>query len=195
VINLIENMSGLRPECGVDEAGCGPAFGPVVAAAVILPDGWYDPMLNDSKKVTEKKRDKLYHRIVAEAVSWSVAQVGPAEIDEINILQARLMAMRMAIQGLELRPSHVLVDGDKFLKDYFIPHTCVIGGDGKYTSIAAASIVAKWTRDFIIRDMATKYNKWGLDKNKGYLTREHIELINMHGLSDQHRRTFCKRFI
>lgn len=191
---MIENLSGLRPECGVDEAGCGPAFGPVVAAAVILPDGWHDPMLDDSKKVTEKRRDALYRRIVAEAVSWSVAQVGPAEIDAMNILQARLLAMRMAVDGLSVRPAHLLVDGDRFLGDHPIAHTCVVGGDGRCSSIAAASIVAKWTRDSIIREMSREYDRWGLEKNKGYLTREHIELINRNGLSDQHRRTFCKRF-
>lgn len=193
--NLIENMSGVWPECGVDEAGCGPAFGPVVAAAVVLPPGWQDPWLDDSKRVTERRREALYQRIVAEALDWSVAQVGPEEIDRINILEARMLAMRLAVEGLSVLPAHLVVDGDRFPWGYPIPHTCVVGGDGKCSSIAAASIVAKKTRDDIIREMSVTYDKWGLERNKGYLTREHMELINTHGLSDQHRKTFCKRFI
>lgn len=195
VASLVGNISGERPECGVDEAGCGPAFGPVVAAALILPEGWGDPRLDDSKRVSERNREALFARITAEAVAWSVAQVPAAEIDRINILQARLLAMRLALDGLTVRPSHVVVDGDRFLAGYAVPHTCLVGGDGISAAVAAASIVAKKTRDDIVRAMSAEYDRWGLERNKGYLTREHAELINRHGLSDQHRRTFCKRFI
>jgi ribonuclease HII len=106
-----------------------------------------------------------------------------------------MLAMREAVEGLSVQPAHIVVDGDRFIKGYATPHTCVVGGDGKCASIAAASIVAKKTRDDIVRQMSLTYDRWGLERNKGYLTREHIELINRHGLSDQHRRTFCKRFL
>lgn len=193
--NLIPNLSETELECGVDEAGCGPAFGPVVAAAVVMPAGWWDGTLDDSKKLSEKKRVALYDRITREAVAWSVGQVCAADIDRINILQARMLAMRLAVESLGVRPTHLVVDGDRFHGACGIPHTCVVKGDSKVLSIAAASVVAKVTRDRLIEQMSGDYWLWGLSRNKGYLTREHIELINKNGLSDQHRRSFCKKFI
>jgi ribonuclease HII len=180
-------------EAGVDEAGAGCGFGPVFAAACILPIDWSNPELNDSKKLTEKKRERLFDIILKEALSYSITEVSAEKIDQINILQARFLAMDQSIKSLSLKPEHILIDGDKFYKTYPIPFTCVVKGDSTYTSIAAASILAKVTRDRTMLELSKKYDKWNIQKNKGYLTKRHIELIKENGLSELHRKTFCTK--
>lgn len=182
-------------EAGTDEAGAGCGFGPVVAASVIMPKDWFNPELNDSKKLSEKKREKLYDTILKEAISYSISEVSPQKIDEINILQSRFLAMDQCIQSMSLKPEHILVDGDKFYKSYPIPFTYVVKGDSIYTSIAAASVLAKVSRDRMMVEMSKLYDKWDIQKHKGYLTKRHIELIKENGLSDFHRKTFCTNFI
>jgi len=182
-------------ECGIDESGAGPAFGPVVAACVIMPKNWNHPILNDSKKLSEKKRIFLYDEIVRDCVEYSISEVPSDKIDEINILQARFLAMDMCVKKLKNIPKHLIIDGNRFYNIYNIPYTCIVKGDGLYTSIAAASVLAKVYRDRLIESLSNKYNKWNLEKNKGYLTKEHINLINKNGISELHRKTFCKNFL
>lgn len=174
---------------GVDEAGRGPLAGDVVAAAVIL-----DPLnpiegLDDSKKLTEKKRDALFDEIQEKALSWSIARATVSEIDEINILQASLLAMHRAVDGLCQTPEHVLVDGNKLPK-WSYSSEAVVKGDSRVTSIAAASILAKVTRDREMVAMDTTYPQYGFAKHKGYPTKAHIQAIEEHGISDIHRRSY-----
>lgn len=192
---LIERNLDIDLECGVDESGAGPAFGPVVAAAVIMPKDWNHCLLNDSKKVSEKNRVILYDEIIKNAVCFNIQEISAQKVDEINILQARFLAMKNAINSLSPRPQHVLIDGNRFYKDYDIPYICVVKGDAKYVSIAAASILAKVYRDRLMEELEEKYSTWNVGKHKGYLTKEHIELIQKNGISDEHRKTFVKRFI
>ena len=192
---LQNRLKNITNECGVDEAGAGCGFGPVVAASVIMPPDWSHTELNDSKKLTEKKRDKLFDIIIKEAISYSISEVSAQKIDEINILQARFLAMDQCIKSMSIRPEHVLVDGDKFYKSYIIPFTCVVKGDSIYTSIAAASVLAKVSRDRSMVELSKLYDKWDIQKHKGYLTKRHIELIKENGLSELHRKTFCTNFI
>ena len=182
-------------EAGTDEAGAGCGFGPVVAASVIMPIDWSHSELNDSKKLTEKKREKLFDIILKEALSYSITEVSAEKIDEINILQARFLAMDQCLKSMSLKPEHVLIDGDKFYKTYPIPFTCVVKGDSTYTSIAAASVLAKVSRDRSMIELAKQYDKWDIQKHKGYLTKRHIELIKENGLSELHRKTFDTNFI
>lgn len=179
-------------ECGADESGAGSAFGPVVAAAIILPKEWTHPLLNDSKKVSAKNRDILFDEIIENAISYSIKEVTAEEIDRINILQARFTAMKYAIQSLHPSPEHCLIDGNKFLNDFHIPFSCIAKGDSKYTSIAAASILAKVYRDKLMIEMNEQYKLWNIKKHKGYLTKEHLELIHRFGPSEQHRKSFLK---
>lgn len=181
-------------EAGVDEAGCGTAFGPVVASAVIMPADWSHPLLNDSKKVSEKNRNILYNIIIENCIDYSIQEVSAKEIDNINILQARFLAMDKCINSLKNKPDHLIIDGNKFYKDYKIKYTCIVKGDSKYTSIAAASILAKVYRDNLIIELSKKYNKWELEKHKGYLTKKHIQLISENGISELHRKSFLKNF-
>ena len=177
-------------EVGVDEAGRGCLAGPVVAAAVILPIDFYHPLLNDSKQVKEKSREELSIIIKEEAIGWAIGLATAEEIDKINILQATYLAMHRAIKNLNTTPEHLIIDGNRFKAYLNIPHTTIIKGDGKYTSIAAASILAKTTRDNYMREFHLKYPTYNWIKNKGYGTLEHRILMEKHGLCELHRKSF-----
>ena len=179
--------------CGVDEAGRGPLAGPVCAAAVILPDDVELPGLNDSKKLTDKKRRELYDIIIEQALSWSVALVDEKTIDEINILQATFRAMEQAVAGLTMTPDLVLVDGNRE-PPLPMKTECVVGGDGKSASIAAASILAKVTRDRLMEELDETYPQYGFAVHKGYGTKRHYEALRTYGPSPIHRQTFLKKF-
>jgi ribonuclease HII len=178
------------PEAGCDEAGRGCLAGPVFAAAVILPASWDHPWLNDSKQMTARHRQELAVLIQAEALSWAIAQCTPEEIDRINILQASITAMHRAIDQLDPRPAHLLIDGNRFRPYLGLPHTCIVGGDGKYRTIAAASILAKTARDDFMREIHQEYPHYGWDQNMGYPTERHRAALQTYGLSPYHRRTF-----
>ena len=180
-------------ECGCDEAGRGCLAGPVVAAAVILPEDFAHPLLNDSKQLTERQRELLRPIIEQEALAWGVGSVSPEEIDQINILQASFLAMHRAIDDLILRPQLLLIDGTRFTPYPDIPHECIVGGDGKYMSIAAASVLAKTHRDALMLNLATKYPGYGLEGHKGYPTPAHKAAIHKLGLTPIHRKTFAIR--
>ena len=177
-------------EAGCDEAGRGCLAGPVVAAAVILPKDFKNELLNDSKKISEKNRNKLRLIIEAEATSWGIGFVSPNEIDKINILQASFLAMHRAIDQLKAKPKHLVIDGNKFNPYRKIPHTCIIKGDGKYMNIAAASILAKTHRDELMYNIHERFPHYNWKKNKGYPTKEHRQAISTHGTSPHHRMTF-----
>lgn len=177
--------------CGIDEAGRGPLCGPVCAAAVILPFGLEIEGLNDSKKLSEKKRDRLYDEITKKAIAWAVAEATPEEIDELNILNATFLAMRRAVEGLSLSPTLALVDGNRS-KGLPIPAECIVKGDAKSASVAAASILAKVTRDRIMQALAEEYPQYRLEQHKGYPTKEHYRLIGQHGIAPIYRKTFLK---
>ena len=187
-----ESDEGALVICGIDEAGRGPLAGPVAAGAVILPADHDILYLNDSKKLSAKKRDMLFEQIREEAVSWAVGLVEPARIDEINILQATYEAMRIAIGKLTARPD-VLVNDAVTIPGVLIPQVPVIKGDAKCISIAAASILAKATRDRIMEEMDAKYPEYGFAKHKGYGTKEHMDAIREHGPCPIHRRTFITK--
>ena len=180
-------------ECGCDEAGRGCRAGPVVAAAVILPEDFAHPLLNDSKQLTERQRELLRPIIEQEALAWGVGSVSPEEIDQINILRASFLAMHRAIDDLILRPQLLLIDGNRFTPYPDIPHECIVGGDGKYMSIAAASVLAKTHRDALMLSLATEYPGYGLEGHKGYPTPAHKEAIRRLGLTPIHRKTFAIR--
>lgn len=179
-----------RSEAGTDEAGRGCLAGPVFAAAVILPDDFHHPLLNDSKKMTERNRDILRAVIEKEAVSWSVATVSAQEIDEINILRASILAMHRALEGLDRTPGGILVDGNRFYPWNGVEHRTVIKGDGKYGNIAAASVLAKTHRDEFMVKLSKEFPQYNWAVNKGYPTRDHREAIALHGPSPYHRMTF-----
>ena len=189
---------GVQTVCGVDEAGAGPLMGPVYAAAVILPREADIPGLNDSKKLTEKKREALYEIITAQAAAWSVARVEAAEIDRMDILNARMLAMQKALDGLTLRPDLALIDGNRDHGSRYaieIPHRLIVGGDGKSASIAAASILAKVSRDrYVSTELDAKYPQYQFAKHKGYGTRLHYEMLDQYGPCPEHRRTFLKKW-
>ena len=181
--------------CGRDEAGAGPLAGPVYAAAVILPFGEDIPGLDDSKKLSEKKREALFPVIQERAVSWSVAWVTEKEIDETDILSARMLAMQRAIDGLDRRPDFALIDGNRDRGKHaviLLPHRCVVKGDGLSASIAAASILAKVSRDRFMVQLSEQYPAYRFDKHKGYPTKLHYELLRAHGPCPLHRRSFLK---
>lgn len=184
---------GFSAICGIDEAGRGPLAGPVCAAAVILPFGCEIDGLNDSKKLTEKKREALFEVVQERALAYSIALVDHKIIDEINILEATFLAMRQAAEGLQIPADYALVDGNRS-KGLSIPHECVVGGDAKSPSIAAASILAKVTRDRLMLDYAAQYPEYLFEKHKGYGTKAHYEAILAHGPSPIHRMTFLKKF-
>ena len=179
-----------RIEAGCDEAGRGCLAGPVTAAAVILPAGWEHPLINDSKQLTERRREELRPIIEREALAWAVAHVSPKEIYKLNILSASITAMHRAIDQLKVRPEHLLIDGNRFYKYRDIAHTTIVKGDGKMLSIAAASILAKTHRDEYMRRLALDFPQYNWDKNKGYPTREHRAAIAAHGATEHHRTTF-----
>ena len=179
-----------RCEAGCDEAGRGPLAGPVVAAAVILPHDYRNSLLNDSKQLSERQRDTLRTEIEREAAAWAVAVVEPEEIDRLNILHASTHAMCMAVKQLSLKPDFLLIDGNRFYNETDIPYECIVKGDAKYMSIAAASILAKTHRDEIMCQLHQKYPLYGWDHNKGYPTAEHYQAIEQHGVTPHHRRSF-----
>lgn len=178
-------------EAGCDEAGRGCLAGPVVAAAVILPEGWNHDLLNDSKKVSEGNRNILKKAIEAEATSWAVGWVWPDEIDCINILNASFLAMHRAIDKLTCRPLHLIIDGNRFNPYQGIPHHCIVKGDSKYRAIAAASVLAKTHRDAYMAEMHALHVQYNWQQNKGYPTKVHREAIALHGASPLHRMTFA----
>ena len=197
-INLweIENSlyaEGYKMICGVDEAGRGPLAGPVCAAAVILPKGLELPGLNDSKKLTDKKRRELFPIIKEQAIAYGIGLASHEEIDEINILQATYLAMERALQQLEGKADFALIDGNR-AKDFGFPVRTVVKGDSLSASIAAASILAKVTRDDIMLEMAEKYPEYGFEVHKGYGTKAHYEALRVHGHSPIHRMTFLRKF-
>lgn len=178
-------------EAGCDEAGRGCLAGPVACAAVILPEGFVCEELDDSKRLSEKMRERLRIIIEREAISWSVVFVSPEEIDKINILNASITGMHRALDNLSVRPEHIIVDGNKFHPYGDIPYRTVVKGDGKFMSIAAASILAKTHRDELMRKLADEYPGYGWEKNKGYPTRQHREALLKCGLTPQHRRSYA----
>ena len=190
--------NGAETVCGVDEAGAGPLMGPVYAAAVILPRELDIPGLNDSKKLTEKKREALYEVITAQAVAYSVARVEAAEIDKMDILNARMLAMQKALDGLTLRPDLALIDGNRDHGSRYaiqIPHQLIVGGDGKSASIAAASILAKVSRDrYVSTELDAKYPQYQFAKHKGYGTKLHYQMLDQYGPCPEHRMTFLKKW-
>lgn len=192
-IHLLPFLAEGRLEAGCDEAGRGPLAGPVYAAAVILPKDFHHPLLNDSKQMSEKNRDLLRAVIEKEAVAWAVEAVSAEEIDRLNILWASVTGMQRAVERLDPKPDFLLIDGNRFrpfdgygAKDYAM----IVNGDATYSSIAAASVLAKTWRDEEMRRLAKVYPQYGWDRNMGYPTREHIQAIKDHGLSPQHRRSF-----
>lgn len=190
-----------KVEAGCDEAGRGCLAGSVFAAAVILPEGYQNQLLNDSKQLTEKKRYQLREMIERDAVAWAVGIVTPEEIDKINILNASILAMHRALDQLKVRPEAIIVDGNRF-KPYYergergevrgerIPHTTIVKGDGKYLSIAAASILAKTYRDDYMNQLAEEYPQYDWKSNKGYPTKKHRDAIRQYGITPYHRKTF-----
>jgi len=188
--SLAPFLEANRVEAGCDEAGRGCLAGPVFAAAVILPDNFSNEMLNDSKKLSEKKRYLLREVIEEEATAWAVGIVTPEEIDQINILNASFLAMHRAIDQLKVNPEHLLIDGNRFNPHEKYDHTCVIKGDGKYLSIAAASILAKTYRDDYMMKIHEEFPVYDWKGNKGYPTKKHRLAIREHGITDYHRKTF-----
>ena len=197
-VNLWEIENSLYAEgytaiCGVDEAGRGPLAGPVCAGAVILPQGLEIPGLNDSKKLTDKKRRELYPIIKEQAIAWGIGFASHEEIDELNILQATYLAMSRAIQALEGKADFALIDGNR-AKDFGIPLKTVVKGDSLSASIAAASVLAKVARDDIMLEMAKEYPEYGFEGHKGYGTKQHYEALRRFGHCAIHRMSFLKKF-
>jgi ribonuclease HII len=189
-LNLSINFSGMELECGCDEAGRGCLAGPVVAAAVILPNDFNCPLLNDSKQLTELQREILRPIIEKEALAWAVAEVSCTEIDEINILNASILAMHRAIHKLSIRPAFIIVDGNKFKAYEAIPHQTIIKGDRKFLSIAAASVLAKTHRDELMLALHEEHPQYDWQKNKAYPTPKHRAAIRLHGTTVHHRMSY-----
>jgi ribonuclease HII len=187
---LIANHTGQPLEAGLDEAGRGCLAGPVFAAAVILPPDFAPRFLNDSKQLSERRRDVLRREICDEAVAWAVAEASPAEIAAINIAQASYLAMHRAVQSLKTRPTHLLVDGNRFRPLPGFEHTCIVRGDGIYRNIAAASILAKTFRDERMRQLAAAHPHYDWEQNAGYPTSVHRAAIREHGPCEHHRMGF-----
>ena len=194
----IENdlyTKGMEHIAGIDEAGRGPLAGPVVIASVIMPKDSFIEGVNDSKKVSEKKREKLYEQIIEEAVSYSVAIIDEKKIDEVNILNATKLGLTECIENLKTKPSIILVDALEHIDTKGIPYMSIVKGDAKSYSIAAASIIAKVTRDRIMRGWAEVYPQYDFEKHKGYGTANHIKAIKEYGLCPLHRKSFVKNII
>ncbi len=185
---------GYKIICGVDEAGRGPLAGPVYAAAVVLEKGQTIEGVNDSKKLSEKKRELLFDKIINECKDYSIGTASEKEIDELNILQATFLAMKRAVDGLSVKPDCTLVDGNQ-IPNLDCDVTTVVKGDAKSESIAAASILAKVSRDRYMLEMAEKYPQYGFEKHKGYGTKLHYEMIEKYGICDIHRKTFLKKVL
>jgi ribonuclease HII len=177
-------------EAGLDEAGRGPLAGPVVAAAVIFPKKFKHKLLTDSKILTKSQRDELVSVIKTKALAWAIAEVSNQEIDKINILKASIKAMHLAVDKLNIRPEHLIVDGNRFYPYPLTPHTCVIKGDSKYLSIAAASVLAKTYRDDLMQKLSIEHPEYGWEHNFGYPTKYHREAIKAFGTTPYHRLTF-----
>ena len=200
LLKLKEQENELRKKgfnliCGIDEAGRGPLAGPVVVASVILPQDSMIEGVNDSKKISEKKREKLYEQIIEEAISYGVGIIGQDEIDEINILNATKKGLTLSLQELTVKPDLIVVDALTHIDTKGIPYESIIKGDAKCYSIAAASIIAKVTRDRIMREWDKIYPEYGFVQHKGYGTAKHIEAIKGYGLCPIHRKSFTKNFI
>ena len=203
----IERLNNLKAEelklyernieyiCGIDEAGRGPLAGPVVVGAVILPQDSFIEGVNDSKKISEKKRERIYDQIIEEAVAWSVGIVDEKTIDEINILNATKLGVKLALEGLKQKPDVIMVDALNNMDTLGIPYISVVKGDAKNYSIAAASIIAKVTRDKMMQEWDSVYPAYGFAKHKGYGTAEHIRIIKENGPCSIHRRSFIKNFV
>ncbi|WP_205502719.1 ribonuclease HII [Rufibacter psychrotolerans] len=187
---LIANYSGHLLEAGLDEAGRGCLAGPVVAAAVVLPQDYFHPLLTDSKQLSARQREQLREEVCKEALHWAVAEVSPQEIDQINILNASFLAMHRALDQLTLEPEYLLVDGNRFTPYKAVPHACMVKGDGRFYSIAAASILAKTHRDDLMSALGREFPEYGWAKNAGYPTKAHRSAISTHGVSPHHRVTF-----
>ncbi len=187
---LSENYSGKLLECGLDEAGRGCGAGPVVAAAVILPKGFYHSKLRDSKKMNEKSKREVFDYIKENAISYSVCISTPQEIDKINILQATMLAMHRAVDGLNVKPEYLIIDGNYFNKYKDIDHSTIVKGDDKFMSIAAASVLAKVTRDDIMLKLSKDYPQYDWENNMGYLTKKHLESVKEFGLCEHHRKSY-----
>lgn len=177
-------------EAGCDEAGRGCLAGSVYAAAVILPDGYDNPSLNDSKRLSAAKRMRLRDEIIRDARAWAIGVVTPQEIDHINILRASILAMHRALDQLQVRPEAIIVDGNRFLPYCDLPYTTIVKGDGKYQAIAAASILAKTFRDEYMERLAEEFPQYGWQSNKGYPTPQHREAIRQYGVTPYHRKSF-----
>jgi ribonuclease HII len=188
--NLLPFLEANRIEAGCDEVGRGCLAGPVVAAAVILPADYHNSWIDDSKKLSKTQRENLVEEIKTNAISWKIGEASVAEIDQINILNASFLAMTRAVKGLNLQPDHLLIDGNRFRSDLTIPYTCVIKGDGKFTSIAAASILAKVYRDKFMEKLAIDFPHFGWERNAGYPTLAHRAGIESHGDCLWHRKSF-----
>ena len=187
---LLDHYYEGKVEAGCDEAGRGCLAGSVYAAAVILPVGYQNELLNDSKQLTEKRRYELREIIQRDAVAWAVGIVTPEEIDKINILNASILAMHRALDQLQVRPEAIIVDGNRFKKYKDLPHTTIVKGDGKYLSIAAASILAKTYRDDYMHQLAEEYPQYDWRSNKGYPTKKHREAIRQYGTTPYHRMSY-----
>ena len=188
--HLLNYLVADRMEAGCDEAGRGPLAGPVFAASVILPKDFHHPLLNDSKKMTEKSRDLLRPIIEREAVAWAVEEVSAEEIDTINILNASIAGMQRAVSKLGVKPDFLLIDGNRFKPFEGYEYQCIIKGDAKFACIAAASVLAKTYRDEYMKRLAAEFPQYGWERNMGYPTKEHIEAIMKYGYTPHHRRSF-----
>lgn len=188
--DLKKYMEAGRLEAGCDEAGRGPLAGPVFAAAVILPEDFHHPLLNDSKQMSLSQRELLRPIIEKEAISWAVEQLNAEEIDSLNILWASVTGMQRAVKRLSPRPDFLLIDGNKFRAFDGFEYKTVVHGDATYASIAAASVLAKTYRDDYMRELAKQFPQYGWDKNMGYPTKEHIEAIRKYGYTEHHRKSF-----
>ena len=186
---------GFKTICGIDEAGRGPLAGPVVVASVIMPEDSMIEGINDSKKISEKKREKLYDQIIEEAISYGISIIGQEEIDNINILNATKEGLTNSLKELKVKPDLIIVDALTHIDTLGIPYESIIKGDAKCYSISAASILAKVTRDRIMREWAAIYPQYGFEQHKGYGTAKHISAIKEYGPCPIHRRTFIKHFI
>lgn len=189
-MSLLPYLEANRIEAGCDEVGRGCLAGPVVAAAVILPSNYLNPWINDSKKLTKTNREELIEEIKDKSLAWSIAESSVEEIDQINILNASFLAMKRAILSLKATPEHLLIDGNRWKSDLTFPFTCVIKGDGKYASIAAASILAKVYRDDLMEKLALDYPHFAWERNVGYPTKAHREGIEKFGSTIWHRKSF-----
>ncbi|GAB3537971.1 ribonuclease HII [Pontibacter brevis] len=187
---LLPNHSGFTLEAGVDEVGRGCLAGPVVAAAVILPPDYRHPLLNDSKKVSKRQRELLREDVIKDAVAWAIGEASPQEIDEINILHATYLAMHRALEQLGQEPEYLLVDGNRFKPYKEVPFSCMVKGDGRYLSIAAASVLAKTYRDDLMCTLAEAHPHYGWEQNAGYPTKLHRDGILKYGATAHHRQSF-----